>query len=73
MAGKSKSAREKVKLVSTGTRKDGQATGYFYTTNKSKRNTPEKMKIMKYDPRAWNEATGRYGKHVEFKENNKWK
>ncbi len=63
-----KSAREKIKLVSTGTRKCGKSTGYYYTTVKNKRNSPEKMKIMKYDPRAWNEATGKYGKHVEFKE-----
>ncbi len=67
------SVREKIKLVSTGKKKDGKSTGYYYTTVKNKRNTPDKMKIMKYDPRAWNAATGKYGMHVEFKENNKFK
>ena len=68
-----KSAREKTMLVSTGKKKDGKPTGYFYTTKKNKRNTPEKMAIMKYDPRAWNEKTGKFGMHVLFKEKNKWK
>ncbi len=67
------SVREKIKLVSTGKTKDGRATGYYYTTVKNKRNSPDKMKIMKFDPRAWNSATGKYGMHVEFKENNKFK
>lgn len=46
--------REKIKLVSTA------GTGYFYTTSKNKKNTPEKMSFSKYDPVA--------RKHVEFKE-----
>jgi large subunit ribosomal protein L33 len=49
-----KGAREKIKLESTA------GTGYFYTTTKNKRTTPEKMELMKYDPRA--------RKHVAFKE-----
>jgi large subunit ribosomal protein L33 len=49
-----KSAREKIKLESTA------GTGYFYTTAKNKRTTPEKLQFMKYDPRA--------RKHVAFKE-----
>ena len=67
------SVRERIKLVSTGKKKDGKSTGYFYTTMKNKRNTPDKMAIKKYDPRAWNAATGKYGMHVIFKENNKFK
>lgn len=49
-----KGGREKIKLESTA------GTGYFYTTTKNKRTTPEKMELMKYDPRA--------RKHVAFKE-----
>jgi large subunit ribosomal protein L33 len=46
--------REKIKLVSSA------GTGHFYTTNKSKRNTPEKITIKKYDPVV--------RKHVDYKE-----
>ena len=46
--------RDKIRLVSTA------ATGFFYTTDKNKRNMPEKMEIKKYDPKA--------RKHVIFKE-----
>lgn len=46
--------QEKIRLVSSA------GTGYFYTTTKNKRNTPEKMEIKKYDPVA--------RKHVAFKE-----
>lgn len=49
-----KSAREKIKLVSTAD------TGYFYTTSKNKRNTPDKMEMKKFDPVV--------RKHVIFKE-----
>ncbi|HGG58588.1 MAG TPA: 50S ribosomal protein L33 [Gammaproteobacteria bacterium] len=49
-----KAAREKIKLVSTAD------TGYFYTTTKNKRNTPDKMEMKKYDPVV--------RKHVLFKE-----
>jgi len=49
-----KAAREKIKLESTA------GTGHFYTTTKNKKNTPEKMVMMKYDPKA--------RKHVEYKE-----
>jgi large subunit ribosomal protein L33 len=68
-----KSAREKVKLVSTGKQQNGKSTGYYYTSTKNKRNTPSKMEIMKFDPRAYNPATGKRGMYVIFKENNKWK
>lgn len=46
--------REKIRLVSTA------GTGFFYTTTKNRRNTPDKMEIKKYDPRV--------RKHVAFKE-----
>ena len=49
-----KSNKDKIKLESTA------GTGHFYTTTKNKRTTPEKMSIMKFDPKA--------RKHVEYKE-----
>ena len=49
-----KGIREKIKLVSSA------GTGHFYTTTKNKRTMPEKMTIMKFDPKA--------RKHVEYKE-----
>ncbi|MFZ5724276.1 MAG: 50S ribosomal protein L33 [Pseudomonadota bacterium] len=49
-----KGIREKIKLVSTA------GTGYYYTTDKNKRNTPDKMEFKKYDPVV--------RKHVVFKE-----
>ncbi len=38
--------REKIRLVSSA------KTGHFYTTDKNKRNMPDKMEIKKYDPVA---------------------
>jgi large subunit ribosomal protein L33 len=52
--GSSKGGREKIKLEST------RGTGHFYTTSKNKKTMPEKMSIMKFDPKA--------RKHVEYKE-----
>ncbi|MGD2130087.1 MAG: 50S ribosomal protein L33 [Lysobacterales bacterium] len=49
-----KSARDKIRLVSSA------GTGHFYTTDKNKKNTPEKMEMKKYDPVA--------RKHVTYKE-----
>jgi len=49
-----KGAREKIRLVSSA------GTGHFYTTDKNKRNTPEKMEFKKYDPVI--------RKHVMYKE-----
>ncbi len=49
-----KAIREKIRLVSSA------GTGYFYTTTKNRRNHPDKVKCMKYDPKA--------RKHVEFVE-----
>ncbi|MDK1024060.1 MAG: 50S ribosomal protein L33 [Gammaproteobacteria bacterium] len=46
--------RDKIKLVSSA------GTGHFYTTTKNKRNTPDKMEIMKFDPVV--------RKHVIYKE-----
>ena len=41
----SKGGREKIKLESTA------GTGHFYTTTKNKRNTTERLELMKYNPR----------------------
>jgi len=58
----------KIKLNSTGLTKEGKATGTFYTTTKNPQKKPEKLAKKKYDRRAFNETTGKNGKHVEFKE-----
>lgn len=50
------SKRDKIKLVSTAD------TGHFYTTDKNKKTTPEKLEMMKYDP------TPRVRKHVKYVE-----
>ena len=60
--------RDKIKLVSRGKTKDGKATRTFYTTTKNKRLTTEKLKKKKFDPRAYNENTGKNGAHVLFEE-----
>lgn len=49
-----KSAREKIKLVSS------EGTGHYYTTTKNKRNMPDKMEMKKFDPVA--------RKHTIYKE-----
>ncbi len=36
--------RDKIKLVSSA------GTGHYYTTDKNKKTTPDKMAIKKYDP-----------------------
>ena len=46
--------REKIKLESTA------GTGHFYTANKNKRTTPDKLEIRKFDPVT--------RKHVIYKE-----
>jgi len=46
--------REKVRMVSSA------GTGYFYTTTKNKRKTPDKLRLKKYDPVV--------RQHVEFVE-----
>lgn len=55
MAGKkSKELRPLVRLRSSA------GTGYTYVTQKNRRNTPDRLTLMKYDPVV--------RKHVEFKE-----
>jgi large subunit ribosomal protein L33 len=49
-----KGGREKIKLESTA------GTGHFYTTDKNKKTTPEKLEMSKFDPVA--------RKHVKYKE-----
>ena len=46
--------RDKVKMVSSA------GTGHFYTTDKNKKNTPDKLVMKKYDPVV--------RKHVDYKE-----
>ncbi|MCS5549815.1 MAG: 50S ribosomal protein L33 [SAR86 cluster bacterium] len=46
--------REIIKLVSTA------GTGHFYTTDKNRSSTPDKIEIKKFDPVA--------RKHVVYKE-----
>ncbi len=46
--------REKIRMNSSA------GTGHFYTTDKNKRTTPEKLEMKKYDPVA--------RKHVMYKE-----
>lgn len=46
--------RDKIKLVSSA------GTGHFYTTDKNKRSTPDKLEFKKYDPTI--------RKHVIYKE-----
>lgn len=60
--------REKIKLASTGKTKAGKPTGTYYTTNKNKSKTTEKLQFSKYDPRAYNAETGKSGMHVLFRE-----
>lgn len=36
--------RDKIKLVSSA------GTGHFYTTNKNKKSTPDKLEFKKFDP-----------------------
>ena len=38
--------REKIRLVSEA------GTGYFYTTTKNRKKTPDKLRFKKYDPKA---------------------
>ena len=49
-----KTGRDKIKLESTA------GTGHFYTTDKNKRTSTEKLRMKKYDPKV--------RKHVEFVE-----
>ncbi len=60
--------RDKIKMVSTGTTKEGRKTGTFRTTTKNKRTMTEKFKKKYFDPRAFNAATGKSGMHVLFEE-----
>ncbi|MDA0224654.1 MAG: 50S ribosomal protein L33 [Proteobacteria bacterium] len=46
--------REKIKLESSA------GTGHFYTTTKNKRTKPDKIEMLKFDPKA--------RKHVLYKE-----
>jgi len=62
------SVREKIMLKSTAKNKNGNPTGTAYYTYKNKRNTPDKIELLKYDPKAFDPATGKIGFRVKFKE-----
>ncbi len=49
-----KSKQDKIRLISSA------GTGHFYTTQKNKKNTPDKFEFKKYDPTI--------RKHVIYKE-----
>ena len=49
-----KGGREKIKLESSA------GTGHFYTTDKNKKTTPEKLEMKNFDTKA--------RKHVQYKE-----
>ena len=61
-------AAELIRMNSTGKTKKGKSTGTFYTTKKDKRTHPEKMKMKRYDRRAYDEKTDKCGVHVVFEE-----
>jgi large subunit ribosomal protein L33 len=48
------SKRDKIRMISTA------GTGHFYTTDKNKKTTPNKLEMLKYDPVV--------RKHVAYKE-----
>jgi large subunit ribosomal protein L33 len=48
------SKRDLIRMISTA------GTGHFYTTDKNKKTTPNKMEMLKYDPVV--------RKHVAYKE-----
>ena len=53
-----KGGREKIKLESSA------GTGHFYTTDKNKKTTPEKLEMMKFDPEG-TQARDLQGNEVE--------
>lgn len=57
----------KVRLVSPAKNRHGNPTGTTYYVKKGKQAT-EKLRFRKYDPKAWNEETGKAGMHVWFEE-----
>ena len=58
----------KIRMTSKGKTEEGKSTGTFRVTRKNKTNIKEKLKRKMYDPRAFNEKTGRAGAHVLFEE-----
>ena len=48
--------REKIRMNSTA------GTGHFYTTDKNKRTTPDKLEMKKYDPVARKNVIYKEGK-----------
>lgn len=62
-----KGVANKVRLVSSAKNQYGNPTGTTYYVKKGK-NTTEKLKFRKYDPKAVNPETGKLGAHVQFDE-----
>ncbi len=61
------SRRKKVMMVSEGKFKNGKPTKTVYYTTRGD-NNPEKLKLKRCDPYAYNPDTGKHGMHVFFKE-----
>jgi large subunit ribosomal protein L33 len=61
------SKRKKVMMVSEAKLEDGQPTKTAYYTTKGERD-PNKLKLKKFDPRAYNTETGKSGMHAVFNE-----
>ena len=60
--------REIIKMTSTGKTVKGKPTGTFYTTKKNKKKTTEKLKLKRFDQRAYNAKTQKTGMYVLFEE-----
>ena len=59
--------RKKVMMVSEGKFKNGKPTKTVYYTTRGD-NNPEKLKLKRCDPYAWNGEKQKYGMHVVFNE-----
>ncbi len=65
-----KAASELVRMNSTGKTKAGEKTGFFYTTRigKAFKQLGKKLRFKRFDPRAYDEKTGKCGMHVFFEQ-----
>lgn len=59
--------RKKVMMVSEGKFKNGKPTKTVYYTTRGD-NNPEKLKLKRCDPYAWNDEKQKHGMHVVFNE-----
>lgn len=58
----------KIRMNSTGKKKNGKRTGYYKTTTKNPKSEVKKLIKKMFDPRAWNELLNKFGMHVFFEE-----